>query len=761
MESEEASPSEVGTSVCHENEEVSMDGRTTAFATLPALDGEAQKEEDEEKEALNDESIHDQDLDQEKVKESSSSTATNSLDTPKHNNETKDEGSDNQATESSVNNTVDDEDAKIKALEKTERQLFLDKVLMDDASNLEIHQSHSSRAIRSVPERSSVTTTAPKQSQRISRAKRVTSARSAENETVLANDHMLRRSKSLIDRAEKQQQQHEHEQQQRQQQDERQQSPFRSSGQPSSRSPVRPNRLIEEENNLRDDDTLLLVAKTRAAMGDQIENNATNGETNDNMGGNNTGGDPFSEIAGPPGAPQLKRGRQVNDAHELQRPAAYSKSPGDLYRRNRTFEKQNLTTDTNNNTPDNSHKRTGRLKRIISVNDEDGEDDRKPAAKPKPDTVRNTTNETMNSSDSESEIEEDFAETGNTVAKRKARRRHLTASRTESMSDEDGEPDPLVARGARRRSTRQNRSSMRLSMLAKSYRWNSNGTDTNSSSGRRSSSHGENRISSDQSISTLAEQSVANFVAAFRRTSTRELPIAAQVVPPDEDLEELIRNQLEEELKSQLEQELTHFKKRLKKEVLRRSSCVQIADPIEGLGNEELAEYAAALETDNSYSDGTDGDRNEDEDQVLPLNDHTVGENPSSSVRSRRMPYLGNDFKQSIRQSIRGLNLNDELLGLDGSGLAEAQVIGSDDGVDLEAALEPGDPLSRNNLTRKKDWKWWKKVTPNDNQLEDNAEKMATKYIFSSQGLLASLFVIFLLGAFVGAGSSILALESA
>ena len=365
----------------------------------------------------------------------------------------------------------------------------------------------------------------------------------------------------------------------------------------------------------------------------------------------------------------------------------------------------------------------------------------------------------MSSDDSDSEIEEDLAETGDTTAKRKTRRQHLTSSRTESMSDEDGEPDPLVARRARRRSTRQNRSSMRLSMLAKSYRWNSNGTDTNNSSGRRSSSHGENRISSDQSVSTLAEQSVANFVAAFRRASTRELPIAAQVVPSDEDLEGLIRNQLEEELKSQLEQELTRFKKRLEVEVIRRSSCVQIADPIEGLGNEELAEYAAALETEDSYSDGSDGFMNEDEDQILPLNDHLAGENPNSSVRSRRMTYLGNDFKQSIRQSIRGLNLNDELLGLDGPGLAEAQVIGSDDGVDLEAALDPEDPLNRNNLTRKKDGKWWKTLTPIASQ-EDCDGKMATKYIYSSRGLLTTLFVIFLLGAFIGAGASILALDS-
>ena len=124
---------------------------------------------------------------------------------------------------------------------------------------------------------------------------------------------------------------------------------------------------MEEEDDLTDDETLLLVAKARAAMGDQIEVATDNGVAKGNC----------SDVAS--GQDHDERGRQLNDAHELQRPGAYSKSPGDGFKRNRTFQrtsysKRNVMMDTVGSTScDDRFQRTNDV-------EEDEEYDRKPAA---------------------------------------------------------------------------------------------------------------------------------------------------------------------------------------------------------------------------------------------------------------------------------------------------------------------------------------------------------------------------------------------
>jgi hypothetical protein len=295
-----------------------------------------------------------------------------------------------------------------------------------------------------------------------------------------------------------------------------------------------------------------------------------------------------------------------------------------------------------------------------------------------------------------------------------------------------------------------NRASIRLSMLARHQHQNNQDNHDSSSSLWDKSSQ--------LLISDLAEQSVNNFVRNFMGSSQSQLPIAATVVPSEEDLEQLIRSRLEAELQSHLTEELQNFRQNLVQGILQlqlqqqQQPPVQVADPVSQLDaeqyrylftNEQFQDEQDENDSSGSSSSNSSGRSNDGDmsqsggDQLMAL------EAPAVVPPTRRMPALGNDFRRSIRESIRmefGA-LEEEL------DVEQAQVVASIRGTEVTAlSVEPSSSHEEGLGFLK-----------NKN---GEASKDKQKFNFSARGLLGSVFLVFLIGVLVGAGASILTMRS-
>eukprot|EP00797_Seminavis_robusta_P012026 Sro1920_g305490.2 (432) ;mRNA; f:6265-7560 len=392
-------------------------------------------------------------------------------------------------------------------------------------------------------------------------------------------------------------------------------------------------------------------------------------------------------------------------------------------------------------------------------------------------------------------------------------------------------------RRRQRNRSSKSQSSIRLSMLARSFR----GINSNDSGGRWSGSGtwtlSSGDVSSDKMIADITEQSVSNFVKSFgnQMSSMDALPIAATVVPSEEDLETLIRSRLETELRTHLSRELTQFRERLFQEIMERGELQvaeqlqMVVDPATTTADHDMMRESIASVNNNGGSnhdtspflvmptaettivdplrgdspglvaDSADDlsfepedDRYEDEHSVTmdDENDETIGSlhgsiHPDSSnqllslvesTTSSRRRRPADNFARSIRQSLRiefG-NLGDELGDLEQSAAMEAQVI------DIESANPT--PTVTTGLSSSQAGSFMLSsgrggsCSRHDSKgnvvdVVGDAKRKASltcppnhehgrTFVFSPRGLLGSVFLVFLLGAFVGAGTSILAMGS-
>jgi len=652
----------------------------------------------------------------------------------------------------------------------------------------------------------------------------------------------------------------------------------------------------DDDDDGTDDGTLMLIAKARAAMGDEFVLRQS-GDNNNNTNNNNNDGDQ-KRASMNSDQDSKRRGRRPDDAHELQRPGAYSKSPGEEFRRNSTFEKDraykphpcNFKSTTSGEDGfyknDHSHKSLPKTATATAtkpnVEDDENdlqnrkEEDRKPAAVPskvsprragrrkgqqvrvpraqrvrsanendhKNNTVGDESAGVRRSSTVDSgAIAASSTTTSNSRPGRMARDEKMAAAVDHDDDLDNSEQQnhhvaKAVASFQRVHTGESSRPSLRMSALTMTtksslrssslMRDSQNLNNTSIISWASSLSNLTSTDNSDQIIADVAEQSVANFVRTYtsnirqrqetiRRQQTVEaIPIDAQVVPSEEEIETMIRSRLEEELRTHLTQELISFRQQLLQEIILRND-VQVADPV--TASEELAsvaEHLAMSTVSGATASGHDNSYNTEELQLLPtgipewrgtenLDNRPVSSSapelgfnaedtpddaeveggsiraPTAPVQSigrfrrRQRPMLGDSFTQSIRQSIRHLTtgLAEEFNNLEGAVVEEAQVISSsvrDD--DLEAQAAPRNvslstaPNYSHTSAANSQLQLRSMTSTNGGEeevYEEQAQaggKVARQFTFSSRGLLSCLFAMFLLGAFVGAGAAILAMGS-
>lgn len=242
---------------------------------------------------------------------------------------------------------------------------------------------------------------------------------------------------------------------------------------------------------------------------------------------------------------------------------------------------------------------------------------------------------------------------------------------------------------------------------------------------------------SGQMIFDLAEQSVNNFVRNMQNSeASAGLPIAATVVPNEEDLESLIRSRLEAELQTHLSKELHHFRQNLFREILKQRE-VQVADPVieeEPTDSEHSNRFPTLLEQFMDEDDSSSDLSHSGQDQLAEL-----------ESQGRRLPNLRNDFRRSIRHSIRMElgNLEEEL------DVEQAPVVES-----IRSAAAEAHGVDQTFSSTQEENGYLQPSSSNGRGLKGR------QFVFSSRGLLGSLFLVFLVGALVGAGAAILTMES-
>lgn len=508
-----------------------------------------------------------------------------------------------------------------------------------------------------------------------------------------------------------------------------------------------------------DDELLMMIAKKRAAMGDDEEEDGTTGV-------NHTQQNEKSKQS----SSCRRRGRRISDPQDPQMPGAYSKCPGDPYQRVESFQKEAyvnlgqtsratlLDDDDSSCCPPSPRPAKTRPSRKVSASpprikrnrkkkvepEEDPDMDRKPPAKPKL-VKRHTTvlcgsNHTLNS--------EDSCDPTPNESERKNRAKSLPGANAllleqEGISAAPGVPLVRFRRQRTRHSSinsgRSSRTSINLTSLARSITIDSFSSDLD----------GSFDTSSAQMVADIAEQSVSNFVRSFQRESSIEaLPIAATVAPTEEDLEGLIRARLEAELQSHLTQELSHFRQNLFQGIVRRGQ-LQVADPVTEAGDygeEELGFHSS--ERDRTHGTLLDlfHDELEEDSEDDPSDNDEVMELEDAVPSSRPTLRLGADFRTSIRQSLRMEfgNLEEEL------DVEEARVVTSIHQSSGDATLSSSqDDTSYPSRPQKR---------PQTRQ--SKAKQRDQHFVFSTRGLLGWLFLVFFIGALVGAGASIWVMES-
>ena len=380
-----------------------------------------------------------------------------------------------------------------------------------------------------------------------------------------------------------------------------------------------------------------------------------------------------------------------------------------------------------------------------------------------------------------------------TRASNRARKQPHLEGFTDEEDEEEANLAPMVSRRTRRSTARNSRTSLRLSMLVNSYRRLSNHGSGFSGSGLSSASGVSSEFSSDKTIAEIAEQSVSNFVKSFSHNlqSMEVLPVAATVVPSEEDLEMTIRSRLETELRTHLSRELTSFRQRLLQEILRGGEF-QIAEELPrddaDMGQSEgPTHHHSSGDNDNIHSDfhvptakvdpimrGDNHVLPTDEDSLDPedtchdeLDDSHLDQltsldaafSASMGNSRRRMPIMPDSFTRSIRQSLRLEFGNID----DGIDLECAGIVGEAKVIDIEAAPSQGCIESHLiNLHEPNS-----ALSAHQEMSNDRDEQGPTigvgpktttgKFAFSSRGLMGLVLVVFLLGALVGVGSTMLA----
>lgn len=525
-------------------------------------------------------------------------------------------------------------------------------------------------------------------------------------------------------------------------------------------------RDMEQQHNLDsdDDELLMMIAKKRAAMGNDQQEDITDCANNAQQN------EKSKQVA------SLRQGRRISDPQDPQRPGAYSKCPGDPYQRVESFQKEayvnlgqtsraKLLDDDDSSCcpppPQKSFPAKTRSPRKASVSpprikrnrkkrieqEEDADLDRKPPAKPnlvkRHTTVLCGSNHTL---DSENLL--DSCAPSLNESERKNRAKSLPGANASLLEEGMNAPGVPLTRFRRQRtrhsslnSGRSSRTSINLTSLARSITIDSLASDFDSSFDS----------SSAQMVADIAEQSVSNFVRSFQRESSMEaLPIAATVVPTEEDLEGLIRGRLEAELQLHLTQEVSHFRQNLFQGIVRRGQ-LQVADPVTEAGDDGDQELGHnSSERDRNHGTLLDlfhDELEEDSDDIDPADNDEVMELEDVAVPSSRPTLrLGADFRRSIRQSLRMEfgNLEEEL------DVEEARVVtsihqGSGDAT-LSSSQDDTSFPSRSQ-TRPK-------------ACQSKAKQRDRQFVFSARGLLGWLFLVFLIGALVGAGSSIWVMES-
>jgi hypothetical protein len=595
----------------------------------------------------------------------------------------------------------------------------------------------------------------------------------------------------------------------------------------------------EEEKDGLDDDTLMQIIQSHGlreegreagiARGQSLQNNydldqsihsilfqdEEKEEEKDDMGKSKAMEASFSS-----------RGRQMEDGHDSTvRPGAYSKSPGRTFERNRSFERNRYQREVSEHylasspfqqsfsnindmlkqRQEETHSSKARSAAKLEerenkenakeatqkTEDRNNDDDGKPpataATKAQPQTKQeqalevphfkpqNTRERARLEDTPEMSVSQAaLASTLNSnVRPRNSLRDSLGVARMPSLSERSSDEKSMYRRTS---TTSTNRTSFTFT----------NGILRNMSEEQLQQAHRRASRASIRrvpTISDIADQTVANFVRSCT-TSAEGLPIAARVVPSEEDLEDLIRSRLESELQTHLHRELTSFREQLLREV--GNSFIVPADDTPVSAGLPVAPLAEVQVTGDALAD-------------------SEGEQPSSDSRC---------FTQSIRQSLQQqfLSLENELentfsLRSHASAFPAIATISECSDVvyaasvdDMEGGLSQqrcqaekvetveelrsqlNQALSSLYLMKQQQKRWkrgrlWRSGQRRFDSITNEGdhlvrvhnrrggtifEKRPNAFSFSSRsGFMTALLVMFLLGALVGAGSAILAVGSA